>query len=51
MLKSKGKFYIQKGRGGIVRISADLVKDSQFPFRHKDNLKVRIEKGKLIISR
>jgi hypothetical protein len=51
MLKGKGKFYIQEGRGGIIRISTDLIKDSQFPFKHRDNLEIKIVKKRLVISK
>ena len=50
MLGGKGKFYLQKGRGGIIRVPADVVKDSQFPFRHKDVLKIRIDKKRLLVE-
>ena len=49
MLEGKGKFYLQKGHGGIIRVPADVVKDSQFPFRHKSDLKIKIEKNRLVI--
>ena len=50
MLEGKGKFYLQKGRGGIVRVSADIVKDSQFPFKHKSVLNIKIDNKKLVIE-
>lgn len=59
MLKGKGKFFIRHPRrpGGTIaasiHVSARLVRDSQFPFRHKDRLNIRldVENQALIITK
>ena len=46
MLQGNGKFFCQEiGHRLIayVHISAYLVRDSQFPFKHKDVLKVEVD--------
>lgn len=51
MLEGSGRV-IQAGSGGMaVYVSTDVTADSQFPFKQGDRVKVRIEKGKLIVER
>lgn len=55
MLEGKGKYFLRNiGHGllGSIHISAMLVRDSQFPFNHKDRLKIQVdpERKRLIIT-
>jgi len=48
MLKGNGKFYISRMRKtdafvAYLYVSTQLVKDSQFPFKHKDELDISID--------
>jgi hypothetical protein len=47
MLEGKGKFYVRELREGTIvadiHISSRLVRDSQFPFKHKDQLEIRVD--------
>jgi hypothetical protein len=50
VLEGETKIYESNGRYSIY-IPAGLIKDSAFPFKTLDRLKIRVESGKLIISK
>ncbi len=52
LLEGRSKFTIpSKGSyTGVVYIPADIVKDSNFPFRSNDEVTVRIQGKKLVIA-
>jgi hypothetical protein len=49
-LQKVTKIYQTRGRLYIY-IPSDVAKDSQFPFEAGDKIKVRIDKGKLVIEK
>ena len=50
-MKITGRFTrASRGRTGCVIVPADLVTDSTFPFEYGDQVEIRIEDGRLIVS-
>lgn len=53
MLEGKTKILIpgKRGKTGVIYIPADLIKDSSFPFKPKEELQIRIFNEKLIVEK
>ncbi len=51
MKEKEGRIYHAKGvKAAYIYVSADVVKDSQFPFRLPTRVNVRIDGNRLIIE-
>jgi len=50
MKKGKGKFHRTKG-WGFIYVSADVCKDSAFPFTDKDDLIVTVTDNKVEVTK
>ncbi|MHA1149989.1 MAG: AMP-binding protein [Promethearchaeota archaeon] len=53
--KGKGRFFVKKSGSGYdnywIYLPSKLVKDSSFPFKHKDRLNIELKEGKLVITK
>jgi hypothetical protein len=51
-LGGRGKFYVQKKNGetqGYLYVPAGVVKDSQFPFKHREEVDIKMIPGEKTI--
>jgi len=52
VMEATGKFTLSpKGKTGVLYVPADLVKDSAFPLKAGEKVKIRIEGNKLIVEK
>jgi len=52
MIEGIGKIsFASRSKTSILYIPADMTKDSAFPFKHGERVKIRIEDGKLVIEK
>jgi len=50
MLEGKGKIWKASGNGGhVIYVPADIVKDSQYPFKPGDRVNIKVEPEKKMI--